>query len=350
MIVLRKRKLKNGEVSLYLDIHKDGKRSFEFLNLRLTSNKSVNKETMELAKNILAKRQLEIQSTAHGITPTFKRKYNFVEYYYNSMPEKDRINKKNYHSGYVQLYKFTKGFIQISAIDENWIENFQNHLLKSLSINSTLKYLDYLKAIFHKAVRERIIGTNPFVYFHSKIKLTEVRKDYLLIDELELLVKTKCIRENVKDAFIFSCYTGLRLSDVRRLTWKDIEGRKINFKQKKTSSYEYLPTSDTADKILNIYRKKKYDNIESNIFDLPSQQTISVTLKQWTKDAGINKNITFHNARHTFATMALTNGVDIYTLSKLLGQKSTRPTQTYTKVVDLVKIEAVNKLPVINLG
>lgn len=343
------RDLIKGKRSIILDISWNGKRKQEHLKLKLTGNKAQDKETMLLAESIRAKRQLELQASNLGITPAFKKKYNFVEYFYNSMPEKDRLNKKRYHSAYVHLKNFTNDFVQISAVDENWIEAFQNYLLERMSINSALKYLDYIKAILHKAVRERIIATNPFVYFRSSVKLTEVHKDYLTVEELMLLLKTKCIRENVKDAFLFSCYTGLRLSDVRNLSWSKIEGSQIKFKQVKTKSFEYLPMSDTAVKILKPYKKKKGENSELGIFNLPSQQTISVTLKQWTKDAGITKKITFHNGRHTFGTLAYASGVDLYMLSKLLGQKSTRPTQIYAKVIDSKKIEAVNKLPAIKI-
>lgn len=348
MVKLKCRKLAKGKKSLFLDISWNGKRWREFLKLHLTGDKIIDKETMRLAKNIEAKRQLELQSSNLGITPAFKQKYNFVEYFYNSMPENDRNYKKRYHSAYVHLKNFTNDYVQISAVDENWIETFQNYLLERVSINSTLKYLDYIKAILHKAVRERIIGTNPFVYFRSNVKLTEVHKDYLTIEELTRLLKTKCIRENVMHAFLFSCYTGLRLSDIRDLTWNKIEGKQIKFQQKKTQSREYLPLSPTAEKILKIYKKKK-SSTESTIFNLPSQQTISVTLKQWVRDAGINKTITFHNGRHTFGTLMYASGVDLYMLSKLLGQKSTRPTQIYAKVIDSKKIEAINKLPAINI-
>lgn len=324
----------------------NGKRSYEFLNLHLTRNKSANKETLALANNIMAKRQLEINSSTHGFTPAFKKKYDFVQYFYESMPENDRLYKKRYHSAYSHIQKYTKGSIQISQIDEVWIEGFLTHLLKTLSANSALKYLDYVKAILHKAVREKIIGTNPFVYFKTKVKPTEVKKDYLELEELQTLSKTKCNQENIKDAFLFSCFTGLRLSDTRNLTWDNIKEKQIKYTQKKTKSHEYLPLSSTAHEILKRYKQKRADEESSSlIFNLPSQQVVSVNLKKWGNDAGINKQITFHIARHTFATLTLTSGADLFTVSKLLGHSNIRPTQTYAKVVDATKVKAVNNLP-----
>lgn len=345
MVNIDKRKLVNGKISLLLDIHWNGERSREFLKLYLTGNRAQDKETMLLAEARRAKRQLELQSSHLGITPAFKKKYNFVEYFYNSMPEKDRLNKKNYHSGYKHLKDYTSGIVQISAIDEHWIENFLKYLLERISTNSALKYLDYIKAILHQAVRERIISTNPFVYFKNKVRLTEVKIEYLEINEIQTLFNTKCNQENIKDAFLFSCYTGLRLSDTRNLTWGNIEAEQIKFTQKKTKSQEYLPLSPTVVKILKNYKPKDKNNSSSPIFNLPSQQVVSVNLKKWGKDAGIKKPITFHIARHTFATMSLTTGTEVYTVSKLMGHRDLRQTQRYAKVIDATKVKAVNNLP-----
>ncbi len=208
-----------------------------------------------------------------------------------------------------------------------------------------IEYLDYIKAILHQAVRERIIGTNPFVYFKNKVRLTEVKIEYLEINEIQTLFNTKCNQKNIKDAFLFSCFTGLRLSDTRNLTWGNIEAEQIKFTQKKTKSQEYLPLSPTVVKILKNYKPKDKNNSSSPIFNLPSQQVVSVNLKKWGKDAGIKKTITFHIARHTFATMSLTTGTEVYTVSKLMGHRDLRQTQRYAKVIDATKVKAVNNLP-----
>jgi integrase len=146
----------------------------------------------------------------------------------------------------------------------------------------------------------------------------------------------------VKDAFIFSCFTGLRYSDILNLKWQNIINNKIEFRQQKTGGVEYLPLSQTAKKILETklpYRKDEF------VFHLPQKPVIWEHIKNWVKKAEINKRVSFHTARHTFATLSLTMGTDLYTVSKLLGHKSISTTQVYAKIVDAKKVEAINKLP-----
>ncbi len=153
--------------------------------------------------------------------------------------------------------------------------------------------------------------------------------------------------QEVKDAFLFSCFTGLRYSDVVNLTWDNISNDKIEFKQRKTGGVEYLPISQTAKDILVNSQNSK--NKSKFIFDVPTKVGIFKHIKKWVKDAGIKKRVSFHTARHTFATMALTQGVDLYTVSKLLGHKDISTTQVYAKIIDSKKDEAVNKLPILSI-
>jgi len=179
------------------------------------------------------------------------------------------------------------------------------------------------------------------------IKKPETKREYLTIQEVKKLYKTKCSNQEVKDAFIFSCFTGLRYSDVINLTWNNISNDKIEFKQRKTGGVEYLPISQTAKDIL--VKRQKGKNKSKLIFNVPTKVGIFKHIKNWVKDAGIKKRVSFHTARHTFATMTLTQGVDLYTVSKLLGHKDISTTQVYAKIIDSKKDEAVHKLPHLNL-
>lgn len=166
---------------------------------------------------------------------------------------------------------------------------------------------------------------------------------------------TECLNSEVKRAFLFACYTGLRFSDLKKLTWGKIQpenGRhKLQYRQKKTGGFEYFPLSETANKLL-----KDDSNIinfpNKQVFKLPVLRYYNYVLKQWAKKAGIGKHLSSHVARHTFATLALTNGVDLYTVSKLLGHRDIAATQIYAKIIDKKKEEAVDMLPPlqVNLG
>jgi len=343
-VKLRKKKTKKGE-SLYLDIYHDGQREYEFLKIELTKDKESNKEKMRIAESIRAKKELEILSSSHGLTPRFKKKANFVEYFEKFTNEKKSTT--NYINTLNHLKKFTGGTIKFLHINEKWLDDFKAYLLKKVSNNTANTYYTALKTVLKKAVKERIIHENPAQYTDS-IKINDVERVYLTHEELTKLSRAKCPNDEVKRAFLFACYTGLRFSDLNKLTWGKIQtdnGRyKLQYRQKKTGGFEYFPLSETANKLL------KDDSSIINfpnkpVFDLPCRFYYNQILKNWTKNAGINKNLTSHVARHTFATLALSSGADIYTVSKLLGHRDISTTQIYAKIIDKKKEEAVDMLP-----
>jgi integrase len=350
-VKLRKKKTKKGH-SLYLDIYHDGQRQYEFLKIELTKDKESNKEKMRFAESIRAKKEIEIISSSHGLTPKFKKNANFVEYFEKYANEK--TSTTNYRNTLKHLREFTGGAIKFLHINEKWLDDFKAYLLKKVSNNTANAYYTALKTVLKKAVKERILHENPAQYTDS-IKITDVERVYLTHEELIKLSQAKCPNDEVKRAFLFACHTGLRFSDLKKLTWEKIQpdsGRcKLQYQQKKTGGFEYFPLSETANKLL-----KRDSNIinfpNKSVFDLPCRFHYNQILNSWTKNAGINKNLTSHIARHTFATLALSSGVDLYTVSKLLGHRDIATTQIYAKIIDKKKEEAVDMLPPlqVNLG
>ena len=184
----------------------------------------------------------------------------------------------------------------------------------------------------------------------SPIKPAETRREYLTIEELNKLVKTPCNNDLMKRAALFSALTGLRFSDIQKMTWGELEyikgqGYFLNFNQKKTKGVEVLPISEQAYSFTEGTESPK---------DMPQDKLVFEGLKysayhnkhlfQWIGAAGITKGITFHCFRHTFATLQLFNGTDIYTVSKMLGHKDLKTTQVYAKIVDEAKRTAANKI------
>ncbi|MBR4973135.1 MAG: site-specific integrase [Clostridia bacterium] len=195
------------------------------------------------------------------------------------------------------------------------------------------------------AVRAEIISSNPFDKIASvdKIKVPESTREYLTIDEIKKLIATDCKREIIKNAFLFSCFCGLRISDISAITWKQItqdgEQMRLQLQMQKTKEPLYLPISEQAQKFMP---NRGTASIDSKIFNLPTGQCCNDNIDKWAKAAGITKKVTFHVARHTFATMMLTLGADLYTTSKLLGHADIETTQIYAKIVNAKKDEAVN--------
>ena len=198
------------------------------------------------------------------------------------------------------------------------------------------------------AVRNDYLSENPFTHIAAadRIHRPESKREFLQIDEIKKLIATECpTRPAVKNAFLFSCYCALRISDIVNLTWGDIhkdgDQWRVFTVMEKTKDPIYLPLSQQAMKWLPERGDAKD---EDKVFDLPSESRICIILDKWAKAAGITKHVTYHVSRHSFATMMLTLDVDIYTTSKLLGHKNIATTQIYAKIIDQKKDEAVNRV------
>lgn len=226
-----------------------------------------------------------------------------------------------------------------------WSQDYRKRIKdRPLSRNSRVSYFNKLRAACNQAFEERIIAVNPMRGVEA-IKAEEGKRMYLTLDEVKRLAATECDYPAIKRAFLFSCLTGLRRSDILKLTWGEVhqqgEFTRIIFTQKKTGGVEYLDLAPQAAELLGERGKP-----EELVFDwIHSPSCTNETLRRWCFRAGIAKEITFHCGRHTFATMMLDLGTDIYTVSKLLGHRELSTTQIYAKVMDKNKQAAVTSIP-----
>lgn len=360
---LRKKRLSNGNDSLYLDIYRNGKREYEFLKLYLTNGtssaaKQKDKETLQFAQSIKAKRIVELQNGEYGFLDKFKIETNFLDYYMAFMETKINSagNYGNWKSAYMLLQKYAKKTTTFKDIDAPFLNGWRQFLEKAktksdklLSQNTKHSYFCKVVACINHAHNQRIIPYNPCIGIEYP-KAGEPQREYLTVEEVRALVKAECKYPVLKQAFLFSCLTGLRWSDIQKLTWSEVQKMngqtRIVFRQKKTKGFEYLDISDQAVALLGDRR-----NPEDRVFiGLKYSAWHNLELSKWCIRAGITRNITFHSARHTFAVMMLDLGTEIYTVSKLLGHKELKTTQIYAKVLDKKKQEAVSKIPNILTG
>lgn len=372
---LRKRKQsKSNSISLYLEIYKgytydaDNRlktiRDYEYLNLYLIDNpkspidKHHNKETLLLAESIKAKRELEIKNGQYGFANEFKQSTNFIDFFSDLM-EKRKESKGNYgnwDSSLKHLKRFAGSKVLFRDIDHSFCENFRDYLRdtatksngEKLSSSSVSSYFNKFRASLKEAVKKKIILSNPALDVTNP-KVVENKREYLTLDELKQLVKTDCRYDVLKRAFIFSCLTGLRWSDINNLKWSEVKESsdecKIVFNQQKTKGLQYLDLSEQARSYLGV-RQESDDRVFTG---LKYSSFMNLELSKWVLRAGITKDITFHCGRHTFAVLQLTLGTDIYTVSKLLGHSEIKTTQVYANIIDEKKREAVNKIPNINI-
>ncbi|HEX7413656.1 MAG TPA: tyrosine-type recombinase/integrase, partial [Bacteroidia bacterium] len=282
-------------------------------------------------------------------------------------------NSNGLYFGILQRLKKFAGkqpvpFAKLSAV---WMKDLERYLLKHVSNNTTLRYLKAMNGALNEAVRRRIINRNPWhdVPAHQRLKMQDVFRNAFTIAELQLLANTNCkIDKQIKQAYFFSCFTGLRWSDVNPLRWdevivKEIEGEVsyyLYFEQEKTEGIEYLPVSDNA---VDILKERQAEALleDKSVYVFPRIKEIDGTkkiyqrvlraLKVWARAAEIDpKKLHFHSGRHSFATNVLESSAegDLYTVSKLLGHKDIKSTQIYAKVRDKRKLDAVKALPKID--
>jgi integrase/recombinase XerD len=355
-VALRKKVNKDNTTTLYLDIYHNGKRSYEFMqHLRLATKpaspieRQTNKDNLDLAKKIKAKREHELESSEYDITPAFKQKIDFIAFYQSFI---DGYTKKDKRVVEASLGKFI-AFLNASDIknlttnqvDENLANDFKTYLIDNLNGESPANYFKKFKMVIKNGVRKKIFLVNPAQDLSISIK-GSIKKQVLSNDEIQLLASTPITNNEVKRAFLFSLFTGLRYCDIKNIKWQNIDFKNglLNIVQQKTSELVTLELHQTALQILG--KPAKPNDL---IFNLPSHTACSKNLKNWCIKAEINKKITWHCARHSFATNLIFYGADVNTASKLLGHNSLRYTERYTHIVKSLKVKAINNLPAVEM-
>lgn len=364
MTVTLRQRLKGDKISLYLEYYANGKREYEYLKMYLIpepekgkltkSEKEENKKNLDLAEAIKSKRHFEIKNGIFGFQDLGKMKGSFLKYFeYLTEKRKDSTgNYGNWDSTLKHLKKFAPHDVSFDQINKRWLEDFKEYLQNSaktkskviLSQNSQHSYYNKVRAALREAYKEGNISRNPADEVEG-IKAGEPEREFLTYDELIAMSKSDCDIKVLKEAFLFSALTGLRWSDVNKLTWSEVQhskeiGNYIRFTQKKTKGAETLPMSEEALKLMG-ERGLPTDRV---FVGLKYSAWHNLRLQQWAMRAGISKTITFHCARHTYATLQLTLGTDIYTVSKLLGHKDLKTTQIYAKIIDERKTLAATKI------
>jgi integrase len=281
---------------------------------------------------------------------------NFIEYFDKVTTKRHANNSKSILINWQRAVEFLKQFagdtLLFSQINNRVAEEYKRYLLTAplggnkkgtISQNTASTYF----SIFKAALKQAFIDGYLTVDLSAKIKGIqdqESRREYLSVDELNTLAATHCERDVLKRAALFSALTGLRHCDIQKLRWKEIniDGNqaRLHFTQQKTKGVEYTPISEQALQLCGEPEKPEKFVFE----DLPDPSWISHPLKKWVVAAGIKKKITFHCFRHTYATLQLSSGTDIYTVSKMLGHTNVKTTQIYAKVVDEKKDKAAQAI------
>ena len=365
-VTLRTKPVSKGRQSYYLDIYKDGQRKYEFLKLYLVpatneAAKIQNANTEQAAKAIRNQRELEIIQGKGGLAPVSNSKLLLLDWMEEYRKMKLATGQSNERALSVDkvmthLKAYAGEKTKLSAVDSDFCKGFVAYLgnatsgkhtqnPKPLASSTANAYFQLFTSALNEAVRQKKIATNPVLYLSREdkkpIKAEKSNRTFLTIEEVKQLAATDFKNESIKQAFLFACFTGLRISDIRNLTWGNIVERNGSFFVTITMQKTREPLTIKLNKQAAKWLPKK--NATKEVFDLPVYNAIiNDNLKRWAKKAGIEKSLCFHMSRHTFATMELTLGADLYVVSKLLGHNDVSVTQIYADIINKKREEAVD--------
>lgn len=379
--------LSNGQSSLFLEYYlgyrmvyaeandkmvarKNRKRKYLDLFLhpidtRVAALKEENKETLKLAKKIRFEKEQELKERGLGYRLDKKEgKLNFLEYFQIYI---DKYTKKDIRMMQIALHRFEdflrdtpeynkfKGFIEPKQLTKDMMIDFTEYLQSRSRGEGAKSIYQRFKKVLNYAVGHDVLIKSPCLGVSIKIDDNVLRKEILSADEEQILIGTHYQGENqnVRRAFIFCLYTGLRFCDVKDLTFANIDfsNKLLKFEQNKTKGHSASSgvVQPLRDEILELIGQPASDDTSELIFKLPSYESCSKSLRRWVARAGIKKHISWHCARHSFATMVLNNGANVNTTAVLLGHSDLQYIKRYVRATDTEKKAALNSLPPIKL-
>lgn len=347
-IKVREIDLKNNLVGIQLDIHKNGTRKKKMLDIRYykypktSIEREINKERKETVKKIVANIELNEIYSDSLFDRGFQTEKDFFEYCNEFIERKaPQCEMRTYKSMVFRLKSFRKkSKLPCSEINEEFLIAFKDYLNSTLNGSTPFNYFKKMKRIIKEATISKHFKSNPALNIKNSKGISS-EKDVLTTEETYLLSAAECSNHEVKRAFLFCCLTGLRFCDIKALKWSNINNENVlTIVQIKTKERVVLPLNDNAITLLGVKGSGK-----SLVFELPTHRGCLLILKKWVDDAKIDKHITWHCARHTFATSLVFVDVGINLVSSLLGHKDLRQTQIYVRTAELSKTKAINKLP-----
>ena len=345
-------------------------RTKESLNLylwerpRSAKERQHNKETLELAERIRYEKEQQFRESLTGYRLKPNKSINFLDYfqaYIDQYTKKDirmiemALNRFKDFLNSNKKYSIYGDYVKPEQLNKDMMIDFVAYLKSRSKGEGAKSVYQRFKKVINYAIEHGIMVSNPCKGVAIVIDEHVLRKDILSLSDIEQLVNThyKDENTNVRNAFIFCLYTGLRFCDVKDLTYGDIDysNMLLKFEQNKTEGHSkrscvIIPLNEGLLALVGNPKSNKPEN--ESIFNLPTHESCNKSINRWVKRAGINKHITWHCARHSFAVNILNNGANIKTVGSLLGHAGLRHTEKYTRAVDELKKEAINSLPRLN--
>ena len=358
-VTVRQRAIRNNRISLYLDYYPAVRNPEtmqmsrrEYLGIYIYAHpknemeREFNNDMLNKAEAIRCIRVQSLINEEFGFLDKTKQKADFLAYFKKLA---DKKNSKWQHV-YMHFRTFTQGKCTFGEINVDLCNRFREYLLtapqglhknRKLHINSAANYWSTFRASIHTAYRDRKIKENPNGFL-ERIETIPTDKEHLSQDEVIRLASTPCSAPALKRAFLFSCLTALRKSDIKKLTWEEIQPygndgvMYVTTRMQKTKDIVHNPISEEALELIG-YSPDKRGKVFPDFKDSMTQ----APLKNWLKDAGITKHISYHCSRHSFACLQLDAGTSIAVVQRYLGHKNVATTEVYAKISDAQKRASV---------
>lgn len=358
-VTLRRKPITQQRESLYLDFY-PGIRNpdtmkmvyKEYLGIYIIQfpqnqiQREYNDEMMLKAEGIRSMRVQAIINEEYGFLDKQKQKADFLAYFKTMCMKKDQ----KWLRVYAHFEIFVNGKCTFGDVTVDLCRKFRDYLMranqlkykgKKLERNSAAGYFSTFRGLLKIAYRDKLIKENVNDFL-EKIEYKDVKKEFLTAEELGRLASTPCEMPILKSASLFACLTGLRISDILQLDWMHVVpapdgGYCMRLRTEKTETETTLPISTEALELCG-------ERGAGKVFKGFERSMINYPLKAWIKQAGITKHITFHCFRHTFATLQIALGTDIFTVSKMLTHKNVSTTQIYAELVNEKKRESANRI------
>jgi integrase len=347
-IKYRKRKF---DYALYLDLQRKNNRQTVNLNLFVNGKISQlieDKNILNLAsqQQRIYDEQFKFSDNKNLVTKQKLQEMNIIDYIRDiSDKQKIKSTRLNWRSIIKHLKAFSgKDIIKFTDIDRKFCLDFAEYLRNTVAPNTGNGYFAKFKQSLYKSIEDGINEINPALRITIKKKRTY--REFLTLEEIKKINQTDFYKPELKNAFIFSCFTGLRFVDIKGIKFEDIKDSFLIFTQNKTDEPLRIKLHTIAQDIIE-NQKSVLKRDKGLLFELPKYENCRYNMHLLIKKAGIDKRITYHCGRHTFATMCLTYDIDLYTVSKLLGHTDIKHTQIYAKLIDKKRDEAIDKLPII---
>lgn len=356
---LRRKAITNGRETLYLEfyppirckttmklVHKEYLGIYVYQNPQNEIQREYNHEMLYKAEGIQSMRIQSLINEEYGFLDKQRMKSDFLAYFKSIAWKKHQ----KWQVCYRHFSNFMDGHCTFGEVTVDLVRRFGQYLLttnqlkfekKKMKQNSAAGYFSTFRALLKIAYRDKMIREN-INDFLDKIEYEDTKKEFMTLDELKQLANTPCEIPVLRKASIFACFTGLRLSDILQLEWEHIipasdGGYCMRIRTEKTETEATLPISDEALEFCG-------ERGEGKVFKGLQRGMAQHPLRRWIKKSGIQKHITFHCFRHTFATLQIAMGTDIFTVSKMLTHKNVSTTQIYAELVNEKKRESANKI------